>query len=272
MGILIHWTDDEFKFFQILVKEKIGIHLAPHKKALLTSRLNKRLIKLNLESYYAYYKFITNKENAEELKLAIELITTNETYFFREEKHFIFLTEQLALQTSNSDEISIWSAASSYGHEAYSTAMLLDDKCKVNWKILASDVNDKVLTAGRKGIFPNERLELIPDKYFKKYCKKGTGPFDDKIRIVGELRKRIEFRNINLINSFSELGPFDIIFLRNVMIYFDDKTKKDLINRMYDVLKPGGFIFVGHSESLHGFESKLDRIQSAIYQRNYNAD
>lgn len=259
------WAENEFLLYQKLVKEHLGITLADQKKALVANRLGKRLLSLNLDSFTAYHKLLT--KNKKELQLAMDAITTNETFFFREQKHFDFMAENILPEVKMGQDFKVWSAASSIGQEAYSIAMLLDDKCHGNWSVLATDVNKQVLEEGRKAIYLDDRTELIPPEYLTRYCKKGTGPYEGYLRVCEELRHSVTFDYLNLMKPLHDIGMFDLVFLRNVMIYFDDDTKKDVLSRTVDTLKPGGYLFVGHSEALYGLNDTLVRISPAIYRR-----
>lgn len=264
------WADGEFGLFQALIKSHLGISLQEQKKALVANRLWKRLQALNIDTFREYFQYINDKGHQQELQSAMELITTNETFFFREQKHFDYLSEHILPSLKANQEFCVWSAACSIGQEAYSIAMILADQCNSPWRIMASDVNDNVIEQGRRAIYQDVRTELIPMEYRRRYCRKGTGPYEGDMRIVSALRDQVEFRNINLIQSYCDIETFDLIFLRNVMIYFNDETKKDILNRIYQKIKPGGYLFVGHSESLHGLNDELSRISPAIYQRPLN--
>jgi chemotaxis protein methyltransferase CheR len=260
-------TEEVFYLFQQLVYKKLGIDLPLKKRVMLGHRLIKRVRFLNAESFMAYYSHIIKPENVAELEHALELITTNETFFFREEIHFDFLQEKILPSISQSKELRIWSAASSTGEEPYSIAMLLSSyRYPAPWSLLASDVNKSVVAHAEKGIYINERTRLLPNKFRKLYCGKGTGEFEGHMRINVSLRNSINFFCFNLLDDMEKLGKFDLIFLRNVMIYFDDKTKQEIVSKISQVLNPGGWLFISHTETLHGIEHDFELIQPAIYQ------
>lgn len=259
--------DKEFELFRDLIFDIAGISFAPIKKALIAGRLGKRLKFYDLNSYHDYYQLISAPANRNELQVAVNLLTTNETYFFRESKHFDFLRSEVLGQQQREQPFRVWSAASSSGEEAYSIAMLLDD-CMGNapWEILAYDISTRVLEDARKGIYPLTRTKDIPPEYLKRYCLKGTGIYEGKLLVGQTLRDRVEFRQLNLNESLPELGRFDAIFLRNVLIYFNQETKRQVVQRLQQFLKPDGCFLVGHSETLHGVNETLQQVQPSVYR------
>lgn len=269
-----HLTEipDEATFaqFQALVLARLGIHLPIQKRAMLGHRLLKRLRETNSKDFQQYYDLITNRRNARELEYALELITTNETFFFREEKHFEFLKELIKAKRT-SESYRVWSAACSTGEEPYSIAMTLAEHCAANWSILASDVNKRVMSFAKKGIYLDERTSLLPLEYRRRYCRKGRDEFAGHLRVCPELRQRIEFKMFNLLEPMSVLGSFDLVFLRNVMIYFNEDTKKSIVSRVSNIIKPGGYLFIGHSESLFGMADDFDLVKPSIYRRKVEA-
>lgn len=260
-------TEQEFRLFQRMFVERLGIHLPPQKRALVSNRLWKRLQARNLTRFADYYQLINRPEERAELKQALELITTNETYFFREPRHFDFLRDELLPQISPQQLLRIWSAAASTGEEAYSIAMLLNDRRAGPWELLASDVNCSVLEKARHAIYLDERTGQIPPPYRRRYCRKGTGPHSGYMRIVPALRNQVRFQQVNLHEPLPDLGLFDVIFLRNVLIYFDDATKREVLTRIGRLTRPGGWLLVGHSESLHGMLGDFHAVAPSIYQK-----
>ncbi len=262
-------SEQAFRQYQRLVSEKLGIHLPDTKRAMLGHRLLKRLRALEIEDFDAYFQYINRRQNEAELTNALELVTTNETFFFREIQHFDFL-QQLVLgsfRRNSATPLRIWSAACSTGEEPYSIAMLLSKYCLREWVILATDVNESVLQQAKKGIYLDDRMSLLSDEFRARYCRKGTDEFEGYLRVIPSLRRRITFEKFNLIEDMAGVGNFDVIFLRNVLIYFDEEGKTAILNRVAQRLKPGGFLFTGHSESFHGVCSQLESIQPAILQR-----
>ena len=181
----------------------------------------------------------------------VDLLSTNETYFFREPGHFDFLRNNILPDHPVGGPMRVWSAASSSGEEAYSIAMLLGDVLgKSSWEIFGSDISTRVLEKARRALYPLARHEGIPEGYLKRFCLRGKGPHEGSFLINTELRDRVRFAQINLNKSLPELGEFNVIFLRNVLIYFDFETKQKIINRLGSVLSPGGYLFIGHTENL----------------------
>ena len=263
----VDMTDQEFACFQSMLFEHAGISLPSHKKHLVVSRLGKRLRKYQLSSFGEYWNLVCNADNPTERQIAIDLLTTNETYFFREPKHFEFLQSHLESDLKKPN-LRVWSAACSYGQEPYSIAMLLADRLGYReWEVIASDISTKVLASAKKGLYPIEQAEKIPDVYLKKYCLKGVGEYDGHFLIDPQLQRKIKFSQINLNDDLPNTGSFDIIFLRNIMIYFDHETKARLIQKLQNKIKVGGYLLIGHSETLNGIKSELSMISPSIYQR-----
>jgi len=258
--------DREFRLFQRMLLERLGIHLPDQKKALVSHRLWKRLQARHLSRFSDYYKLINQPDEQQELNKVLELLTTNETYFFREPRHFEFLREQILPKLDPQRMLRVWSAASSSGEEPYSIGMLLADRRSGPWELVASDVNQSMLDKARRAIYRDERTDQIPKDYRQRFCRKGTGPYAGCLRIAPELRQRVQFRQVNLNKTLPEMGRFDVVFLRNVMIYFDEATKREVLGRVSRVLQPQGWLFVGHSESLHGLDTHFQSLAPAIYQ------
>lgn len=259
-------SDKEFYLFQKLILERLGIFLPLQKKALLTNRLWKRLRENDLHSFEDYYRFIVGNNGKTELDVALELITTNETYFFREQKHFDYLEKIILPNFKQGKKLRIWSAAASTGEEPYSIAMLLEDKCQGLWELECSDVNNTVLEQARRGIYPDARIRNIPQDYLHRFCRKGVGPQEGYVRVTQDLRNMVNFFALNLHNDFPDIGKFDVVFLRNVLIYFEGDIKEQVLARIAKVLNPNGILFVGHSESLHGLSTKFAPVKPAIYK------
>ena len=259
--------DDEFSRFQRWLHQTAGIELSPAKKALVASRLAKRLCHYELDSYDDYFQLIMN-DRSSELQLALDLLTTNETYFFREPKHFEFLTREVLARFPSERTLRIWSAASSSGEEPYSLAMTLAEKRSTfNWEILASDISSRVLEQATSGRYPIERAHNIPLPFLMKYCLKGVGLQEGIFIIDRKLRDKVQFMQINLNQDLPDIGLFDVIFIRNVMIYFNKETKGQVLQRLVPKLKPGGYLLVSHAESLHGLHHGLQLVSPSIYQK-----
>ena len=266
MDIVI--TDQEFNRFQKFIYDAAGIKLTSAKKPLVSSRLMKRVHARSLKSYGAYYDLIASGTDPLEVQTAVDLLTTNETYFFREPKHFEFLRRLLETRSPNAGTFRVWSAASSSGEEAFSIAMLLDDVLGARpWEILGSDLSVQILARAETGHYVDERAAQLPAEYRRRYCLKGIGPHAGTLLVCKELRTRVRFRQINLTRPLPQVGVFDVIFLRNVMIYFDDETKRRVVTRLLEALAPGGHLLIGHSETIARLVDGIEIIAPSIYRK-----
>lgn len=263
-------TDQEFGLFQRLIYKIAGISLADSKKILLVGRLQKRLRHYGMETFSQYYRMLAKGEHPDELQMMVNLLTTNETYFFREPQHFEFLRDEILLKRRSPSALRIWSAASSSGEEAYTLAMLLAEHLNnAPWEIVGSDISTKVLEKARRGHYPLGRHEGIPPKFLSKYCLKGVRSQAGTFLISPELRQRVSFRQANLTLPIDRsFGQFEVIFLRNVMIYFDMETKRKVVANLLPHLLPGGHLIIGHSESLNGIADGLRAVRPTIYRKD----
>ncbi|MDX1392044.1 MAG: CheR family methyltransferase [Rheinheimera sp.] len=260
--------DTEFTKFQQWLYKTAGINLSPAKKSLVASRLFKRVKLYQLRSYAEYFALIMSDKVPTELQVALDLLTTNETYFFREPRHFEFLKQTILPAATALRPFRVWSAASSSGEEPYSLAMVLADHFgDTGWQLLGSDISSQVLEKARIGHYPLTRTENIPRPLLMKYCLKGVGQQQGTFLVCRSLRDKVEFRQINLVEPFPDIGQFDVIFLRNVMIYFDQETKCKVVANMLPLLRPGGYFIVSLSESLNGVTEKLRLVSPSIYQK-----
>ncbi|MBO3274778.1 CheR family methyltransferase [Pseudomonas schmalbachii] len=267
-GLQIPLGEQEFRHLQRLFHEQVGLQLPPVKKPLICGRLSKRLNALRMDSYQQYYQHLVSPAGEAELEIAIDLITTHETYFFREPKHFDFLQKEILPRAARQPEFRAWSAASSTGEEAYTLAMLLDNgRLGQPWTVLGTDISQQVLTNARRGLYSMGRGERIPTHFLKRYCLKGRERYDGYFLVERQLRERVEFRYGNLTRPAPELGMFDLVLLRNVLIYFDQTTKERVLSHVLDRLKPGGWLMVGHSEALHEVRHPLELVTSSIYRK-----
>ncbi len=261
-------SDREFNQFSDMIYRIAGISLSPAKKPLVSSRLSKRLHEHRLSSYGEYFQVLSGGKNPDEIQIAVDLLTTNETYFFREPKHFDYLRDKILPQHPAGRALRVWSAASSSGQEAYSIAMTLADQLGSQpWEIVASDISTRVLEKARAGQYPLEQARHIPQNHLNDYCLKGIGSQSGTFLIERNLRSRVDFRQVNLNTTLPKLGEFDVVFLRNVMIYFDTDTKRQVVNRISAQLKSGGHLLIGHSESLNGVVDNLKMIQPSVYRK-----
>ena len=261
-------TDAQFIQFQRFIFEAAGISMADTKKALVTGRLSKRLVACGVDDFGAYFQLLADGHHPAEVQMAVDLLTTNETYFFRENKHFDFLRSQALKARGGIKPYRVWSAASSTGEEAYSMAMVLADTLGDGpWDIVGTDISTRVLESARRGLYPLERGRHIPQDYLKRFCRKGTQEYDGYFLVDRLLRSRVQFLHANLNAPLPEMGSFDMIWLRNVMIYFNQDTKRDVVARVVAALKPGGFFCVGHSETLNDLTQAVKQVAPSVYQK-----
>ncbi|MDH5232990.1 MAG: protein-glutamate O-methyltransferase CheR [Gammaproteobacteria bacterium] len=262
-------SDKEFNLFRELIYKLAGITLSDGKKALVVSRLTKRLRHYGLNNFSDYYALVNDAAQTEELQMMIDLLTTNETYFFREDKHFEFLQQLVKQRPSSTKPFRIWSAACSSGEEPYTIAMSLANVIGItNWEIMATDISTRVLATAQKGLYTEERLQKVPPPLLKKYVVKAKGEDEGMMQINDNLRQRINFRQLNLLGNWPvDVGKFDVIFLRNVMIYFDKPTKENLVARLVGQLDDQGHLLTGHSESLTGINKDLKTLMPSVYQK-----
>ncbi len=263
-------TDQEFALFQRLIYKIAGISLSDAKKILLVGRLNKRLRQYDMNTFTEYYRMLSSGEHPDELQTMVDLLTTNETYFFREPQHFDFLRTEILAKRTNPSTFRVWSAASSSGEEIYSIAMTLAEHLPGSpWEVVGSDICTQVLAKAVAGHYSLARTEGIPPGYMRKYCLKGVRSNEGTFLIDPELRKKTNFYQINLMHPVeASIGDFDVIFLRNVMIYFDPETKTKVVHNLLPRLKPGGYLIIGHSETLNGITDRVFPIRPTIYRKS----
>jgi len=244
-------NDAAFQRISALMHSAIGLSFAASKKPLVSSRLSTRVQRLGLESYEDYVALIESDDDGGEFQMAVDLLTTNETYFFREPAHYALLEAELSRQRPQ--RLAVWSAASSFGDEAYSTAMLLADlqqqgRIGADWSVLGTDISDRVLHSAIQAVFPQDRLREVAPERLKRYCLRGEGESVGLVQMQPKLREHVRFGQLNLCAPIDGLGPFDVVFLRNVLIYFDLPTKSAVVDRVLALLRPGGLFFIGTAE------------------------
>ncbi len=265
-------SNKDFHSFQQLIHREAGIYLGEHKKTLLVGRLNKRLREVGVDSFSDYYRKVSEKGQREELVHMLDCICTNETRFFREPQHFEFLEQQvfpqwemLANSGRREKRIRVWSAACSTGEEPYSLAMTLLQRFPASsgWRIeiLASDLSTRALDRACRGIWPIEKSRDIPQRYLKSFMLKGKRVQEGIMAAGPEIRSVVKFLRLNLNDaSYPVAGAFDLIFCRNVLIYFDAESKTNVVHRLMNHLGSEGYLFLGHSESLSGMSGRLRRV------------
>ena len=265
-------TSDEFVRFRTLIYDESGIALGDQKQTLLASRLSKRLRDLGLTTFTEYYEHVTGDLTKEEFTRMLDLISTNKTDFFREPKHFDYLRERILPALAGERRIRIWSSACSTGEEPYTIAMTLyegvDDPQRWDFKILASDLSTRVLAKAAAGLYEADRVRDVPPEVVRRHFLRGRGESEGLVKVKPHLASMIRFRRLNLMDDrFPIKSPLDLIFCRNVMIYFDRPTQEQLVNKFYRYLKPGGHLFIGHSESLQWVEHPFKVMGPTIYRK-----
>ena len=266
---------DEAKALDYIVHtiyEKCRIRLHDGKQSLIRARLGKRMRALGYENMVDYIEFLRTKADADEWTKVVDALTTNYTNFLREKDHFEFLvsTALPSLIGNNRGRFNIWSAACSSGEEPYTIGFYLNEHYPplggFDWRITASDISTKVLTSAKNGIYAEERVSTIPHDWLRKYFQMGHGDWAGHYRVKNSISERIQFRQINLIETYDHTAKFEVIFCRNVMIYFDRPTQEALVQKLCRHLQPNGYILIGHSESLTGLDLPLKCLKPSIYQ------
>ncbi|MBV8035884.1 protein-glutamate O-methyltransferase CheR [Roseateles sp.] len=261
-------SDKEFTRFRDFIFDAAGITLSDSKKALVSGRLSKRVAAHGCESFAAYLDLILGTQAPGELQVAVDLLTTNETYFFREPKHFDLLRKHAQHAVEVRRPLRVWSAACSSGEEVYSIAMVLDDIMGAQgWEVMGSDISTRMLRRARAGHYPLERTRQVPLDYLRRYCLRGFGDHEGSLLIQRPLRDRVQFCHLNLMESLPKAAGYDLIFLRNVMIYFNGDTKRQVVSRVLSVLKPGGHLLIGHSENLNGINDQVTAVAPSVYRK-----
>jgi chemotaxis protein methyltransferase CheR len=261
----------EFQQFRRLAYEKFGLDLRDGKEALVSARLSKKIRELSFRSYDQYYRYILDDQSGEALAGLIDALTTNHTSFFREPAHFEFLRRIVRSQLESNQRLTIWSAACSTGEEPYSIAFSLVEElgqgALTRVRILATDISTKALAGGYRAIYPAQSFSGIPVHQLRQYLLRGERRWKGWYQVKPQIRAIVDFRRLNLIDSFAGLGVFSVIFCRNVMIYFDKATQESLLKRLAGCLQPGGYLFVGHAESLNGGDHALRYVAPAVYRK-----
>lgn len=261
----------EFRNFADLFSDHIGIFLPITKRNFMSTRLAKRLRVLGLQGFDEYWKLLNKDGLDDELQLAVDLITTNETFFFREPNHFKYLSEFILPELHEKNKpVKIWSAASSTGQEAYSIAMIMAEYfgLEKDWLVYGTDISNRVLKKARNGVYPMGEVKNIDAVHLKRYCLRGNEEYEGYFLIDGELRRHVDFFHANLMAEMDEsLAGFDVVFLRNVMIYFESKRVSELLEKLRCRINKGGYLVVGHTESMAVKNSGFKQIKPSIYQR-----
>ncbi len=271
-------SKENFSFICQYVYDIAGIVLNTSKKEMVYRRIT-RIIRERKISSFTEYCDLLKAEPEKEKDYFINAITTNLTSFFREQHHFDYMVQHelpklIKNSLTNHKRLRIWSSASSTGEEPYSIAITLLETMKDSlsqWdaKILATDIDSNVLAAGKSGVYDDRRIEDIPKKFKEKYFHRGVGNNKNKVKVDKELSKLITFKQLNLLHDWPMKGPFDIIFCRNVIIYFDKETQQELFARYYEMLTPGGLLILGHSENLGPYQAHFDNVGRTIFRKSF---
>jgi chemotaxis protein methyltransferase CheR len=271
--VVVTITEKEFIELARYIQNNYGIHLKEEKKTLVTGRLHNVLLENNCRSFSEYFKFLQEDKTGKAVTTLINKITTNHTYFMRESDHFDYFRDKILPYLENTvrdKDLRIWSAGCSTGEEPSTLAMIVNDyfgKEKMLWdtKILATDISDRVLEKAKKAQYSNEELASLPVNWRVNYFRKNN--IEDSV-LTEKVRNEIIYRKFNLMEStFPFRKKFHVIFCRNVMIYFDNKTKIELVNKFYEMTEPGGYLFIGHSESLNREYTKYKYVLPSVYRK-----
>lgn len=264
---MIQLTDEEFNSLVHFIRTNYGIDLSK-KRLLIEARMFSVLTEKKLSTFSEYFELL--RRDSKEINTLLNKLTTNHTFFMREPRHFEFLREVILPQqekTNREHNLRIWSAGCSTGEEAFTAVMTMKEYFRGNpgWdtRILATDISTKVLTNAQQGVYPVESLRDLPEEWKRLYFRKSGDAFE----LNEEIKREVIFRELNLMDDFHFQRPFDLIFCRNVMIYFNQDTKNTLVKKFYNLLKPGGYLFIGHSETIQRDAAGFRYIEPSIYQK-----
>lgn len=279
-GLRPKLEEPEFERLAAFIQGSAGIKMPPHKRGLLELRLGKRVRALGLGSFREYCEHVFDSaDSTGELTELIDAVTTNKTDFFREAEHFEHLVDHVLPELidtypelANGSELRVWSAGCSSGEEPYTLAMVLaqfaeTDHTGLRFKITASDLCSAMLRAAKQAVYPKERVQAVPDQLARKHLLRGKGRCEGLVRVAPHIRETVDLCKLNLMEEFPFKGTFDIIFCRNVLIYFERDVQVDILRRMCDQLVDGGYLFVGHSETLHGMGLPIRHVRPTVYRR-----
>lgn len=264
-----------FKALADLIESESGIKMPASKKTMLEGRLRKRVQACHFSSFDAYCAFVLSKDAPRsEVDHLLNAVTTNKTDFFREPRHFDYLRDTIlpAYRSEGKRSIRCWSAACSTGAEPYTLAMVLDDFAVKNggpdYRVLATDIDSNVLETGLKGIYPKEMVEPVADELRKRYVLEAKDPKRKEVRIAPKLRQKVSFGRLNFMDRHYPIGePVDVIFCRNVLIYFEKETQSAVVTRLCERLAPGGLLFLGHSETINASDFALTTVGGTVFQK-----
>jgi chemotaxis protein methyltransferase CheR len=259
-------SDREFEWLVAFLADATGIQLRDGKQSLVTGRLDRRLRHHGVTSYTEYFRLLTDRSSTDERRVAVDLLTTNETYFFREPEHFRLLPDLLPAAPGPVGP-RIWSAASSTGEEACTIALTLADRLGDQpWEIVGTDISTRVLDTARRGLYPLDAAQRVPQHLLRAHCLRGRDDYEGFFALRSWLRSRITYQRANLNGRLPDLGRFDVVFLRNVLIYFAPETKRRLLDGLVERIRPGGYLLVGHAETLSGLHDGLELVSPSVYR------
>jgi chemotaxis protein methyltransferase CheR len=267
-------TEADFRKISQLAYDRFGLHLPAGKEALVTSRLGKKIREGGFTSFAEYHRHVLADRTGDSLIELIDSLTTNYTCFYRERPHFDFLIQALQGEFRDLKTLRIWSAACSSGEEPYTIAMTLMDiadspgcRWAADYRILATDISTRVLKKARDAVYEENRFRGMPESWWKAYLLKGRGDSAGRYKLKPAVSSAVDFERLNLIEPHPRRS-FQFIFCRNVMIYFDKPTQQNIVAKLSESIEPGGYLFVGHSETLNGFPHTLEYVRPAIYRKN----
>ena len=268
-------TQSQFQTLSKFIYDELGIKLPDMKKVMLESRLQRRLRELGMNNFKDYIDFVFSKEGRQnEMVHMFDVVTTNKTDFFRENNHFEYMNQFILKEVAqkNTNFVNIWSAGCSSGEEPYTLTIVLSEAIEKglisDFKILATDISTRILKMAKDAIYPLNRIEEIPLHLKKKYFLKSKDPVNRTARVIPELRNKITFERLNFMDDVYNINQtFDIVFCRNVIIYFDHQTQERVIGKLCSKLKTGGYLFLGHSESIAGMNLPLQNIKPTVFRK-----
>lgn len=265
-------TASDYNFIIDLIYERAGIRLHEGKQPLIRARLGKRMRLLGFEDFGEYCDYLRSA-NEDEITHVVDALTTNFTSFLREERHFQYLVGEAlpGLLANKQKSFQVWSAACATGEEPYSLALYLAEHFPLNdgwdWRVVATDISTKALAKARAAIYAEDRLTTLPPGWLRRYFQRGEKEWAGHYRVRPALAERVEFKQLNLLGTYPFQRPFEVIFCRNVMIYFDRQTQEKLVNQLQQHLVPGGWLMVGHSESLTGLSVPVQCLRPSVYRK-----
>lgn len=261
-----------FEYIITLIYQRCGVRLHEGKENLIRSRLGKRLRHHGIETLEEYCDYLQNEADEQEFTHVVDALTTNYTNFLREPEHFDFMVNTaLPEVVKKGRPFTVWSAGCATGEEPYSMAFHLGEHFPLedgwDWRVMATDISTKALATARLGVYPLERAAAVPKRWLKKYCQQGIGEWDGRFRIKPHIVDRVDFQQVNLLAPYSFATTCVLVFCRNVMIYFDRPTQEQLVNQLARRLVPGGYLLIGHSESLTGLDVSVQCVRPSVYKR-----